>query len=103
MSLRPQPLEPVPEETARVARAAFPKGNPLSNPARPAGDPLPGRGLRGPVWPNDRVAAVKCNLQRSLSQPLSIERFPIRLALHYRDPHPEPAKETLPKMMVRAH
>ncbi len=28
MSLRPHPLEPVPEETARVARAAFPKGNP---------------------------------------------------------------------------
>jgi transposase len=28
MSLRPHPLEPVPEETARVARAAFPKGHP---------------------------------------------------------------------------
>jgi transposase len=28
MSLRPAPLEPVPEPTARVARAAFPKGNP---------------------------------------------------------------------------
>src|ERR671924_652147 len=28
MSLRPQPLQPVPEDTARVARAAFPKGNP---------------------------------------------------------------------------
>jgi transposase len=28
MSLCPQPLEPVPEDTARVARAAFPKGNP---------------------------------------------------------------------------
>jgi transposase len=28
MSLRPQPIEPVPEDTARVARAAFPKGNP---------------------------------------------------------------------------
>jgi transposase len=27
MSLHPRPLEPVPEETARVARAAFPKGN----------------------------------------------------------------------------
>ena len=27
MSLHPQPLGPVPEETARVARAAFPKGN----------------------------------------------------------------------------
>ena len=28
MSLRPRPISPVPEETARVARAAFPKGNP---------------------------------------------------------------------------
>jgi transposase len=28
MSLRPQPIAPVPEETVRVARAAFPKGNP---------------------------------------------------------------------------
>ena len=27
MSLRPDPVGPVPEETARVARAAFPKGN----------------------------------------------------------------------------
>jgi len=29
MSLRPQqPLPPVPEDTARIARAAFPRGNP---------------------------------------------------------------------------
>jgi transposase len=28
MSLKPRPLQPIPEETARVARAAFPKGNP---------------------------------------------------------------------------
>ena len=28
MSLRPHTLEPVPEETVRVARTAFPKGNP---------------------------------------------------------------------------
>ncbi len=27
MSLKPQPIGPVPEQTARVARAAFPKGN----------------------------------------------------------------------------
>ncbi|GHO47430.1 hypothetical protein KSX_56760 [Ktedonospora formicarum] len=27
MSLKPQPIEPVPQETARVARAAYPKGN----------------------------------------------------------------------------
>ena len=28
MSLRPHVITPVPEETARVARAAFPKGQP---------------------------------------------------------------------------
>ena len=27
MSLRPEAIPPVPEETARVARAAFPRGN----------------------------------------------------------------------------
>ncbi len=27
MSLHPQPIPPVPEDTSRVARAAFPKGN----------------------------------------------------------------------------
>ena len=27
MSLHPQALSPIPEETARVARAAYPKGN----------------------------------------------------------------------------
>lgn len=27
MSLKPQPIDPVPEETARMARAAYPKGN----------------------------------------------------------------------------
>ncbi len=27
MSMHPQPIAPVPEDTARVARAAFPKGN----------------------------------------------------------------------------
>jgi transposase len=29
MSLKPSPIEPVPEETPRVARAAFREGNPL--------------------------------------------------------------------------
>jgi transposase len=28
MSLRPQPIGAIPEQTAQVARAAFPKGNP---------------------------------------------------------------------------
>ena len=29
MSLKPDPIQPVPEETARIAHAAFRKGNPL--------------------------------------------------------------------------
>jgi len=29
MSLKPTPIEPVPEATARIAKAAFRKGNPL--------------------------------------------------------------------------
>ncbi len=28
MSLKPSPIQPVPEETARVAQAAFPQSNP---------------------------------------------------------------------------
>ena len=28
MSIQPTPIDPVPDETRRVARAAFPKGNP---------------------------------------------------------------------------
>src|SRR5437764_15154104 len=28
MSLKPSSIQPIPEETVRVARAAFPKGNP---------------------------------------------------------------------------
>jgi hypothetical protein len=30
MSLKPHPIQSVPEETARVARAAFPHGTPIS-------------------------------------------------------------------------
>ena len=29
MSLKPDPIQPVPEETARIAHAAFRRGNPL--------------------------------------------------------------------------
>ena len=28
MSIQPAPIDPVPDETRRVARVAFPKGNP---------------------------------------------------------------------------
>jgi transposase len=32
MSLKPSPIEPVPAEMVRIARAAFRKGNPLLQP-----------------------------------------------------------------------
>ena len=36
--LRPQPLPPIPDETARIARAAFPKGHPYLTLAVTLGD-----------------------------------------------------------------
>ena len=39
MSMRPKPIGPVPEDTARVARAAFPKGNALHANERRARQP----------------------------------------------------------------
>src|SRR5918992_4140200 len=48
MSLHPQPLEPVPEETARVARAAFPRGNPY----------LTLRDHIGPIFADEDFAAL---------------------------------------------
>jgi len=47
MSLRPEPVGPVPAETARVARAAFPKGHPC----------LRLRDELGPIYDDDRFAA----------------------------------------------
>ena len=60
MSLKPDPIQPVPEETARVARAAFRKGNPLLNLRDELGAilrrPLPRLGQPGlPPW---RLALV---------------------------------------------
>ena len=48
MSLRPEPIGPVPAETARVARAAFPKGHPC----------LRLRDELGPLYDDDRFAAL---------------------------------------------
>jgi transposase len=48
MSLRPHPLEPVPEETARIAHAAFPKGNPY----------LPFRDVLGTICQDDDFVAL---------------------------------------------
>jgi transposase len=46
MSLRPQPLPPVPDQTARGAQAAFPKGNPY----------LTLRDTLGTIFPDDSCA-----------------------------------------------
>ena len=48
MSLRPHALEPVPEDTARVARAAFPKGHPS----------LTVRDVLGTLFQDDDFAAL---------------------------------------------
>src|SRR5262249_61022193 len=48
MSLRPEPVGPVPEETARVARAAFPKGNSY----------MQLRDVLGVVYDDERFAAL---------------------------------------------
>ena len=48
MSLRPAPVGPVPEETARIARAAFPKGSVY----------LQLRDVLGVVHDDDRFAAL---------------------------------------------
>jgi hypothetical protein len=51
MSLKPMEIPPVPEETARVARAAFPRETNVT-PAHPrrSGRPLPGRNVRLPLF-----------------------------------------------------
>ena len=46
MSLNPCPIDPVPPETARVARAAFPKGNRY----------MTMRDELGVIYPNDLFA-----------------------------------------------
>src|SRR5215218_9033769 len=48
MSLRPEPLGPIPAETARVTRAAFPKGHPC----------LRLRDELGPIYDDDRFASL---------------------------------------------
>src|SRR5436189_17612 len=48
MSLRPHIIEPVPEETARVARAAFPKGPPY----------LTFRDALGPIFQDEDFSAL---------------------------------------------
>jgi len=48
MSLRPEPVGPIPVETARVARAAFPSGHPC----------LRLRDELGPIYDDDRFAPL---------------------------------------------
>ena len=57
MSLKPTPIQPVPEETARVARAAFPKGNPYLRLRDELGAIFARRGLRRPL-PQARPAGT---------------------------------------------
>jgi hypothetical protein len=72
MSLRTSPIEPVPEETARGARAAFRKGNPLLElrdelgPVFPDGDfadLYPGRASR-PIRPGGSRSSRSCSSAR---------------------------------------
>jgi transposase len=70
MSLRPSPIQPVPEETARVARAAFRTGNPLLRLRDELGpifadadfaDLFPRRGQPGlPPWRLAPVTLLQC-------------------------------------------
>src|SRR5574340_1028898 len=46
MSLKPRPIPPVPKETARVARAVFPRGNAL----------MQLRDMRGPIYTDEEFA-----------------------------------------------
>ena len=64
MSLRPPPIAPVPEETIRVARAAFPQGHPS----------LTFRAALGPIF-QDTDVAPRCPLEGPPGLP------PWRLAL----------------------
>ena len=59
MSLRPEPLGPIPAETARVARAAFPKGHPC----------LRLRDALGPIYDDARFAALFPSRGRPVEAP----------------------------------
>src|SRR3954462_13741548 len=59
MSLRPEPLGPIPAETARVARAAFPKGHPC----------LRLRDELGPIYDDARFAALFPSRGRPVEAP----------------------------------
>lgn len=57
MSLKPSPLQPIPEETVRVARAAFPKGN-LYLDLRDKLGPIYEDGLFTALYPHDGQPTV---------------------------------------------
>ena len=58
MSVRPEPIGPVPEDTARVAKAAFPKGNLYVRRCS---------GVRGRRRPPG-VAVVRCEVRSPVQQ-----------------------------------
>ena len=75
MSLKPTPIQPVPEETIRIARAAFRKGNPLLKLRDELGaifadadftDLFPKLGQPGlPPWRLARITSPSCRSART--------------------------------------
>ena len=78
MSLKPTPIQPVPEETARVARGCLPQGQPSAQPARRARRHLRRRRLRRPV-PQARPAGAAA-VAAGAGHPPAVPREPARPA-----------------------
>jgi transposase len=76
MSLKPSPIQPIPEETVRVACAAFPKGNPY----------LTLRDELGPIFADEDV----CDLFPADGQPgLPPWRLALVTILQFREQLPD--------------
>ena len=68
MSLQPQEVPPVPDETRRIARAAFPKGNVYIRMSPPPEASAPGH-PSGPTLPySERPAQARAALARGKSR-----------------------------------
>ena len=86
MSLKPSPVPDVPELTARVARAAFPKGNPYLRLRDELGHRLPRRRLRRPL-PQARTART-APLEARPGHRHAVRRGPLRSPGRRRRPRP---------------
>jgi len=62
MSLRPEPVGAIPAETARVARAAFPKGHPWARQTILQSRAWGTRAERRRADAEDNIDAVRCHL-----------------------------------------